>query len=181
MRNFRKLNSAEKAGWLTAWATTLQTIAVCGALFVAFIEWRGHEAQEQIKKREATTKLFVEQPEPVTKARHVALIRSLCETTSIADPNMKAALGIACSVLKQFDQGNSKSETFSQQTFPLREYLTRVQLCVRTDICDAELSKKLFCSDVHMLVAVDNKEAPNEKPLPVSLSKECTGYQPPPE
>jgi hypothetical protein len=182
MRNYRKLNTAEIAGWVTAWATAIQTIAVSGALAVAFVEWRGHESQEQLKKRESATKLFFEQPEAVTKARHVAVTRSFCEraTTSIEDPHMKAAIALTCSVLKTFDAGNSK-ESFYQQTVALRDYLTRVQLCVSTEICDEALSKKLFCTDVAILSAVDDKEPPNERVFPVSLLKECAGYKPPPE
>jgi hypothetical protein len=60
MRDYRKLNSAEKAGWVTAWATAIQTVAVSGALAVALFEWLSHETQEQLKKREAVTKLFFE-------------------------------------------------------------------------------------------------------------------------
>jgi hypothetical protein len=105
MRNYRKLSTAEKAGWVTAWATAVQTNAVSGALAVAFSEWLGHESQERLKKRGAATKLFFEQPEAVTKARHIAVTRSLCETISIEDTHMKAGLELTCSVLKAVDVG----------------------------------------------------------------------------
>ena len=61
------------------------------------------------------------------------------------------------------------------------DHLARVQLCVRTQICDEALSKELFCADVAILSAVDNREKPNEKVFPVSFSKECTGYKAQPE
>jgi hypothetical protein len=180
MRDYRKLNSAEKAGWVTAWATAIQTVAVSGALAVALFEWLSHETQEQLKKREAVTELFFEQPEAVTKARHVAFTRSLCEPISIDDPHMKPGVEVTCSLLKTLDAGNSK-ETFFLQTVALRDYLARVQLCVRTQICDEALSKELFCADVAILSAVDSREKPNEKVFPVSFSKECTGYKAQPE
>jgi hypothetical protein len=105
---------------------------------------------------------------------------------------MAAARGLACWAIKTIDEAKSKEtainiideanskQTLLQQTWPLREYLTRVQLSVRAKVCDEELTKKLFCIDVQRISAVDNKEAPNEK-RQISLSKECVGYKPPPE
>lgn len=135
--------------WVTAIATTLQTIAVVATLLVAAIEYYGHTKQDQRTEREAVIKLFTDEPPEIQHLRDVAGLLHACIIEKRDDP----ANGFD-SCPKPFPSG---SDAVKQLT-PLIDYLGRVSLCRETGVCDLELSSALYCTDAVSVFAATSRQ-----------------------
>jgi hypothetical protein len=123
---------------------------VTAALFVAAREWIGHEHQSQTAKRDAILKLYAEQPKEVSDARNYASKYRRCHILArLLNPTFPAK--------KMLDEcrtegvlSKSAAAIFSE-TEALERMISRIQLCVKADVCDQMLAQQLFCDDGNLL------------------------------
>jgi hypothetical protein len=138
--------SEQIATWVIAIATAVQTLAVTGALIIAAFEWRGHEQQSDIDKRNAVLKIYSEQSEQVSAARQFLITSIGChEIGQRTEPNYDRSRHKEC-------RNNIYSPSdLIDRTAPLQNLVDRIHLCVIADVCHKELAFKLFCGDAAYL------------------------------
>jgi hypothetical protein len=171
MRCKFQLTADQWAAWTTAIFTAIQAMVVIGALLVAFFEWRGHQHEDAVKRREASTKLFLDQPDAVTAARETAKRDKTCR--NLTSEPVDAMIKFLCD---QYETDNaSNARTPFERIQPLREYLAKIELCMQNEICDRQLTSKLFCPDVQLLATFDQSIFSNiVLPAPsLPMSAEC--------
>jgi hypothetical protein len=140
------------AAWITAVATAVQTAAVTAALFVAAREWIGHEHQSQTAKRDAILKLYAEQPKDVSDARNYASKYTRCHILArILNPDPTSPEKKMLDECRTEGVLSKSAAAVSSETEPLERMISRIQLCVRADICDQTLARQLFCDDGNLL------------------------------
>jgi hypothetical protein len=169
---YKRLTNEERAAWITAVATAVQTLAVCGALIVAFYEWRGHREESTVAKREAALRLSSEVPETIKTLRVQAEDWIYClnaqERHKQDAPNFINEIYELC---KQRGAINLALPDAYNKLRPLEAYVERVQWCISAKVCDDRMSYILFCRDAYYLRRLAPKEIGS-----TPLDKDCDSF-----
>ena len=140
---YTAMSSELRAAWVTAIFTALQAVFVTGTLIIAFYEWSGHRHEADLKQREAASKLFFDAPVEVYQAQSAADNFLTCKT---AKGQQQQSKELYQSCLKSGSYSKSWGD-LDKETRPLSSFLSKAELCVRTELCDRDLAYTLFCDD----------------------------------
>jgi hypothetical protein len=154
------MSKSEKwAAWVTAIATSAQTIAVIITVVVAWNEWRAHERQSAEAKKIEAIRLYDSGGPAVDQSRTMVTqflkcrdLRKKDVTTLNTDDSL--FLRDHCSIW------SGDWAALSTILKPLGDFVDRAATCVGAQLCDRELTSHLFCTDaklIHrLLVAFDS-------------------------